>query len=256
MIKPEFLYAMPHDWRRNLYARLRPIKFARLQQKRKRDTDSDYSYKPYDDHRCIFVHIPKAAGMSICRSLFGNLAGGHATLADYQTIFSRSEFDSYFKFSFVRNPWDRLLSAYHFLYAGGVTEIDRNWAHHIRRYETFDDFVLHGLRTPRMRAKLHFRSQCSFLLIPCNDHIPLDYLGYFENIQQDFDTIRQRIGLADSVVLKHVNKTAVEKASDFRDAYTDRTRQIVAEFYADDIELLGYSFDNCNLPRQLQIRTL
>jgi len=247
---------MPHDRRRNLFARLRPAKFGRLQHKRGIETEDGYTYKPYDDHRCIFVHIPKAAGMSICRSLFGNLAGGHATLADYQVIFSRQEFDSYFKFTFVRNPWDRLLSAYHFLCTGGVTEHDRNWAHHIRHYESFDAFVRHGLKTPRMRKKLHFRSQSSFLRIPYNETIPLDYLGYFENIQQDFETIRRRIGLGDSTILRHVNKTTVEKTSDFRTAYTDQTRQIVADFYADDIELLGYSFDNCSLPQQLQKRSL
>jgi hypothetical protein len=256
VLKPRILFALPHDKRRKLFARIRPAKFERLQQKRAIDSRDGYTYKPYDEHRCIFVHIPKAAGMSICRSLFGNLAGGHATLADYQVIFSKHEFDDYFKFSFVRNPWDRVLSAYHFLCAGGVTEHDRNWAHHIRSYTDFDNFVLRGLRTTMMRNRLHFRSQSSFLRIPYNAQIPLDFLGYFENIQQDFDVIRQSMGLDNTTALRHVNKTTVEKVSDFRDAFTDQTRQIVADVYAEDIELLGYSFDNSTLPLQLQKRKL
>lgn len=247
---------MPHDRRRNLFARLRPAKFGRLQHKRTIETEDGYTYKPYDDARSIFVHIPKAAGMSICRSLFGNLAGGHATLADYSVIFSQQEFDSYFKFTFVRNPWDRVLSAYHFLCAGGVTEHDRNWAHNIRCYANFDDFIRRGLRTPMMRKKLHFRPQSAFLRIPYSEHIPIDFVGYFENIEQDFELVRQRMNLGEDRVLQHVNKTSVDKARDFRDAYTEHTRQIVAEVYAGDIELLGYRFDNSTLPSQLERRTL
>ena len=132
LLRPKILYALPYDLRRGLYARLKKTKFERLQQKRERLQDDGYTYKPYDDYRCIFVHIPKAAGMSICRSLFGNLAGGHATLSDYQIIFPRLEFESYFKFTFVRNPWDRVFSAYNFLKKGGATEFDRQWAPHVR----------------------------------------------------------------------------------------------------------------------------
>ena len=110
LLRPRFLYLLPYDLRRNIYARLKRAKFDRLQQKRRTVFDDGYSYEPYDRYRCIFVHIPKAAGMSVCRSLFGNLAGGHATLADYQIIFARAEFERYFKFTFVRNPWDRFVS--------------------------------------------------------------------------------------------------------------------------------------------------
>jgi len=64
---------------------------------------------PFDRYQCIFVHIPKTAGVSICRSLFENLAGGHTTIAKYQIIFSKKEFDRYFKFTFkigVKSTFD------------------------------------------------------------------------------------------------------------------------------------------------------
>lgn len=254
LLRPNALFALPYDLRRGLYAKLKFRKFRRLQEKRRLQTDDGYTYKPYDDNRCIFVHIPKAAGMSICRSLFGNLAGGHAPLADYQIIFSREEYQGYFKFSFVRNPWDRVFSAYNFLKSGGANEFDRQWAHYIARYETFDDFIRRGLRTPRMRRKLHFLPQGRFLNVPFNPEDSVDFLGYFENIQQDFETIKRRLNLPHNPVLKHVNRTEATQKQDYRDFYTDETREIVRRFYQQDIEQLGYNFDNSSLPQQLRLR--
>lgn len=85
---------------------------------------NNYSYKPLDNLKCIFVHIPKTAGISISRSIFGNLGGGHTKIRDYELIFSAKDFNNYFKFTFVRNPWDRIFSAYRFLKNGGINEED------------------------------------------------------------------------------------------------------------------------------------
>lgn len=254
LLRPRFLFALPYDLRRDLYSRLKKTKFERLQQKRGHLQEDGYTYKPYDDYRCIFVHIPKAAGMSICRSLFGNLAGGHATLADYQIIFSRQEFNDYFKFTFVRNPWDRVFSAYSFLKKGGATEYDREWAPKLARYETFVDFVKNGLHTPCMVKKLHFRPQHWFLDVPCNPDVSVDFIGYFENIQQDFEFIKRRLRLDHDPVLKHENPTSRETNLDYRDFYTDETRDIVGQFYREDIERYGYDFDNAGLSSVLQQR--
>jgi hypothetical protein len=66
------------------------------------------------------VHVPKTAGVAISLALFGNLAGEHASIRDYQTIYPKSVFERYVRFTFVRNPWDRLLSAFSFLKSGGM----------------------------------------------------------------------------------------------------------------------------------------
>jgi hypothetical protein len=61
-------------------------------------------------HRCIFIHIPKTAGASIALSLF-NEPPRHVHYRDFE-IANPDKFRRYFKFAFVRNPWDRLVSSY------------------------------------------------------------------------------------------------------------------------------------------------
>ena len=85
MLKNIF-YLFPYNARRALYATLRNENFKHMQDKRSIVTNTGNSYKPFDQNQCIFVHIPKAAGVSVCRSLFGNLAGEHTTIQIYQSI--------------------------------------------------------------------------------------------------------------------------------------------------------------------------
>src|SRR5690242_8686296 len=82
------------------------------------NAEEERSLRPFIRTNSIFVHVPKAAGVSIARALYGDLGMGHMTLAEYRTVFRQRAFDKMFKFAFVRNPFDRLHSAYHFLRAG------------------------------------------------------------------------------------------------------------------------------------------
>src|SRR5258706_16293188 len=104
-----------HRFRRWNFRTFRPAKFAGLQKKR----------GPFDEHRCIFVHIPKCAGNSVTKSLsqFGGFDCGHTNLKRFQIMFGPEEFNRYFKFAFVRNPYDRLFSAFLFMKKGGTNEI-------------------------------------------------------------------------------------------------------------------------------------
>lgn len=89
-----------------------------------RGTISNYRELPKDvlyfkNKKVIFIHIPKAAGISLYKSIFNKDSFGHQTIRYYECFMSSKEFNRCYKFSFVRNPYDRIHSAFHYLKAGG-----------------------------------------------------------------------------------------------------------------------------------------
>lgn len=233
-----FYRTLPYRGRRALRAAINPSRYRRLQRMRRNDRNG-YSLDGFDQHACIFVHIPKCAGISIASSLFGNLAGGHYTIRRYQLIFSEAEFERYFKFTFVRNPWDRLVSAFHFLKKGGVNQRDAQWAaRQLGEFADFGDFVRRWINSRNIYRGIHFIPQFEFLRV-AGSAPKVDFVGRFENLEEDFQHIAQTIG-AESVLAKRNSRSV---GRDFREYYEDDTVQIVADAFATDIELFGYTFD-------------
>ena len=205
--------------------------------------------KQCSEHRCIFVHIPKCAGTSIRQSLFGT-AGGHRTLAGYQTMLTPELFAECFKFTFVRNPWDRLASAFFFLKNGDMTS-NHKWAkENLSTLENFDAFVRQWVTRENVWSYSHFRPQFQFICLE-GKRPAVDFIGFYENLVPDFSMICEKI--KSPAKLREENRNA-RRTKDYRDYYTDETRRIVAEVYAEDIELFGYSFDNSSLPTQIAAR--
>ena len=210
------------------------------------------SLEPFDDYKCIFVHVPKTAGVSIGKSLFGNLGGNHMTIDHYQLVFSRNEFKNYFKFAFVRNPWDRLVSAYHFMKAGGFGADDEKWVEdNLAEYQNFDGFVKGWLNRKNIQSPgsaIHFLPQFKFVCT--KDNIPMvDFIGYFENLEEDVAYIRDRIGISGQALL-FLNKTE-SRRQDYRSYYTEETKRIVEDVYREDVQIFGYDFENKSFCRQL-----
>lgn len=202
------------------------------------ESSDSYSFKPFDDSQSIFIHIPKCAGVSVNKALYGNLAGGHATYNYYTKVFNPNEISTYFKFTFVRNPWDRLVSAYFFLKKGGFNNKDKEWFDkELSQYSTFEEFIIKWLSKENIEKWHHFRPQCSYICDYMGE-IKVDYIGYLENINNDFEFIKNKLGL--KVDLPNNNKS--EHAS-YKKYYTLETQKIVSEIYDQDIKMFGYTFD-------------
>lgn len=116
-----------------------------------------------NEHNAIFIHLPKSAGTSISRAL-ALPSSRHVQAADYRTT-NPAKFARFFKFAFVRNPYDRLLSSYAFLKRGGMNSDDALFADtHVCPYDSFEHFVIEGLaRRPEIYAWVHFRPQSAFV---------------------------------------------------------------------------------------------
>ena len=102
-------WGSPHAVQRSLFSVVAPraARRTRRLRGRVRDDVNTITLKPFLETRSMFVHIPKTAGISVGLSLYGGKSGDHRTIRDYKLCFSKAEFDSFFKFAFVRNPWDR-----------------------------------------------------------------------------------------------------------------------------------------------------
>jgi hypothetical protein len=85
-------------------------------------------YRTYNErYQSIFIHIPKNAGSSVKTSLFGVEKENHKELIRYEAH-NPKKYRRFFKFCIVRNPWDRMLSAFTFLKSGGLHATDKAWA--------------------------------------------------------------------------------------------------------------------------------
>ena len=235
VVKVAYEAIVPYGLRQDIKGYTRRRQYERLRQ----EPDAmGYYIGPYDKTKSIFVHIPKNAGISLCKSLYGGLGGGHLTARTYRVIFGPERFRDYFKFAIVRNPWDRLVSAYTFLKDGGLAGRDAEWARaNLAQFRDFDDFVLHGLSERFMYNKLHFVPQWEYVC-DAGGRMAMDYLGRYETLPQDYAVIAKQLG-----VMAELPKSNASKRGDFRRYYTDASVEKVARLYKKDVEIFGYSFE-------------
>lgn len=189
-----------------------------------------------DDLKTIFIHIPKTAGTSIY-DLIGYTYIGHVPYSWYKNR-DIEKFNTYFKFAVVRNPWDRLVSTYFYLKQGGSNAMDQVWANkNLSSYSSFDQFVKQWLNKENINSWMHFIPQFKFIYDESMQR-QVDYIARFENLSEDFSVISNKLELHKS--LPHINAS---KRKPYQHYYNEQTRTIVAEVYKEDIELLGYQFE-------------
>ena len=226
--------------------------------------------KPFN---CIFVHIPKTAGRSVEMFFINKLdldrdknedraqllindnpdpAKGTEKLSHLSALeyvqcghIAQEEFSSYYKFSFVRNPWARLVSEYRY----------RNFLSH----KNFKDFVMNKLPAPGRDDKYRHIMPQTKMLYDEAGNLLVDFVGKFERLQQDFDQVCKHLGFEDSS-LPHINSSDKKsrelrrkvrnflhrndesKLRNYVDFYDTETRDAVSKLYRADIENFGYSF--------------
>jgi hypothetical protein len=231
--------------------------------------------------KCLFVHIPKVAGQSI-ESIFVERMGltwqqrealllkpnpepsrgpprlAHLTAQEYLDYgyLTPAQFNQYFKFSFVRNPWARIVSEYNYRRQHGDSVYQSD----------FKTFLFKNFPTEKqdnyLLAKDYYRHvlpQVGFLYDQ-QGHCLVDFIGKFENIQQDFNLILSKIGL-EPIELPHKNKTQAsgklakirarfqqllssgQSSRHYSEYYDLESKAFISQLYASDIAKFDYSFD-------------
>jgi hypothetical protein len=202
-------------------------------------------YDPYADwhrcHRAIFVHVPRTAGTSTAMAL--GAPKPHVPISRY-AAFDRAAFAQYYKFAFVRNPWDRLLSAFSDLCAAANRPAwpeGMFWSRaHLSRFANFETFVL-ALSYPKSRRTIfahhHFRPQLDWLTLPHSNKGAMDFLGRFESLDEDFATVIHKLGIDETLPVANNSHH-----SPYREAYSRKMQGIVGDLYEADIRAFGYRF--------------
>ena len=206
-------------------------------------------YLPQDDNlKTIFIHVPKAAGTSVRRALY-DTKSFHIPAIRYQ-ISDSKRFADYYKFCFVRNPWDRMNSAFHYLHrrvGADPAFPDHRWAtRFLEPVKSFEHLLGKMEKEERYRRQvrryIHFRDQLDWISEPrtMGRKILIDHVGKFETLKEDYALISQKLNR--KIELPHERR--LSDGRDFRQAYTSsRMVDIVANIYSDDIEQFGYTFE-------------
>lgn len=210
--------------------------------------------------RCVFVHVPKCAGQSV-EMFFLKRAGldwetrapfllrwndvpalgpprlAHLKAREYvaNKWMPQAQFDEYFKFALVRNPWDRIASFYRYL--------GYDWRC------PFSRFVLHHLPRVLERKRWFLGPQAEYVQ-GRDGKLLVDFVGRFESLQQDFTTACERIGILDAR-LPHVNDSRKPKgpmrwlkrrSMPYKDMYDSRSAKLVATLYEADVDIFKYNY--------------
>jgi hypothetical protein len=202
-------------------------------------------------HCFIFIHVFKTGVISIRAALepylqlpsrsrwrripqrlrlpgFRPLPGpdSHLRAVEARALLPAWAFGGYFKFAFVRNPWDWHVSFYHY-----VLEHPEHHRHAlVSRMRDFEAYLTWRVYNARELQKHYVADQEGGLLV--------DFVGRFENLRADFAAVCSRIGVA--VSLPHLNRS---RHRDYRSYYTASTADLVQRFWGEEIDFFGYRFD-------------
>ena len=201
-------------------------------------------------HRFIFTAIPKTGTHSVRQALrehmgpedheqvrlfvekrlpypeLARIGHGHISLAELRPVLGEEAFASYFKFEFVRNPFDRFVS-----YCAFATSREGSFARDPKAV------MRHFLFTAPPTHHMVFRPQHSFMT-DADGKLLTDEIGRVEEMQPSYDAICTRIGIP-STPLGRVNSSRHE---DYRSYYDDQLIDGVKRIYGRDLELFGYEF--------------
>lgn len=212
------------------------------------------------ERNVLFFWLPKTAGSSIyhalrktsykCRKLINTEKNGIIELpySDFTNkgavTFSHTSisalikhgiihtdfFESSFKFCFVRNPWDRLVSLFFY------RKLDKEYENFRQFCLDFKDQEIEPIGLYNSRLNSQFNEQLSWI-IDEKGRLLVDFIGRFERLEEDFSKICRILGVRNK--LPHRNRS---DHSGYRDYYDEETAGIIRQRYKRDIEFFGYDF--------------
>ncbi|MEO8210029.1 MAG: sulfotransferase family 2 domain-containing protein [bacterium] len=224
-----------------------------------RITCINYSrYFIIDKFRFVYVEIPKVACTSF-KFWMTQLLEMDFDISNWEKIHEvdfpmvkgielKEKYIDYFKFSFVRNPWERILSCWLSKIKTPDYDDGKNWRKGVennfwrygdmfRSEMSFEDFINSVTQIPDHDADAHFRSQYTFIYDEDENPI-VDFIGRFENIDSDFKKVCEIIN-CNNTVFPHLHN---QKHDHYRKYYNYNTVKSVTKRYEEDIDIFKFTY--------------
>ena len=207
----------------------------------------------------LFVHIAKTGGTSVRAALaplrwrdpfyipqfiasrLSHLTGHriasklprHARIIAAKEMLPQELFDKLFKFAFVRNPWDLQVSSWHHLRRERPHLVE-----HLPNFESFLRWKLDPERPYQYHIDTSIERQTDYLK-DLEGTIIVDFIGKYENLQEDYEEACRRIGIKPPP-LPH--KRQAKDRKNYQKYYDEETAALIAEYFREDIETFGYNY--------------
>ena len=144
----------------------------------------------------------------------------HMPACEARALLDERTWRSYFKFAFDRNPWDRQVSFYHHRYRCEKAPPPFATFMHKDRHARINNYEIYSI----------------------GGDVAVDFLGRYESLEADLKTALGQVGINDCCALPRAKGTFRPSTTPYRDYYDAETRDMVANWYKREIDLLGYSF--------------
>lgn len=191
------------------------------------------------DRNFVFIHINKTGGTSIV-GIIGKPFRKHLTAKEVIDAIGREKWDAAYKFSAVRNPWDKMVSHYkhNIMTNPGKMRLSGAAGGDFIGFGEWLDCTLGPRKDRKYYARpQHFLPQVEWLK---DDRgvIAMDRIIRFETLSADFAAVAADLHL-DSA-LPHLNRT---EPTGYRQYYSTESRELVGDWFRDDISMFGYAFE-------------
>lgn len=193
----------------------------------------------------IFIHIYKCAGMSLRKAISDNISSieinqSHSTAKEMKeycyTNGGQFFWDTAFKFSFVRNPFDWVVSLYEFI-RGNPNHANYEEIKDMD-FKQFCQWNVDCINNKKINPNGSFNTLTSFI---CDDDgkLLVDFVGRFENIEEDFKIICNRLKIPE-IEIQKINPS--NREPDYRKYYDEESKAIISEGFYMDLVNFNYTF--------------
>ncbi len=145
----------------------------------------------------------------------------HISAQGVKQYINQEVWDSYYKFCFERNPWDRLISLYY-------------WQCKSDPRPTIAEFIASGALLGLKRS--------GYNLYTINGQVVVDRICRFESLNEELEKIRTQLGIPEKLELPHAKSRYRQDKRSYREILNEKERAEIAELFYNEIKLLNYEF--------------